>query len=86
MDYSYETINFFDVQVSKKDSTLEIDLYCKDTDRFQYLHVKSCQRYVCKKYIPFGQAIRLRRIISDDFLLDERLKELETWFTNRGYN
>ena len=41
---------------------------------------------VCKKYIPFGQAIRLRRIISDDIVLDECLKELETWFTNRGYN
>ena len=25
-------------------------------------------------------------IISDDIVLDERLKELETWFTNRGYN
>ena len=37
-------------------------------------------------YIPFGQAIRLRRIVSDDIVFDERLKELETWFTNRGYN
>ena len=26
------------------------------------------------------------RIISDDIVLDERLKELQTWFTNRGYN
>ena len=30
--------------------------------------------------------MRLRRIISDDIVLDERLKELETWFANRGYN
>ena len=86
MDYSYETINFLDVQVSKRNSTLETDLYCKDTDRHQYLHAKSCHRYVYKKHIPFGQAIRLRRIISDDIVLDERLKELETWFANRGYN
>ena len=42
--------------------------------------------YVYKMYIPFGQAIRLRRIVSDDIVFDERLKELETWFTNRGYN
>ena len=28
----------------------------------------------------------MRRIISDDIVLDERLKELESWFTNRGYN
>ena len=85
-DFSYETINFLDVQVSKRNSTLETDLYCKDTDRHQYLHAKSCHRYVYKKHIPFGQAIRLRRIISDDIVLDERLKELETWFANRGYN
>ena len=78
MDYSYETINVFDVQVSKKNSALETDLYRKDTDRHQYLHAKSCHRYVYKKYIPFGQAIRLRRIISDDIVLDERLKELDT--------
>ena len=26
------------------------------------------------------------RIISDDIVLDARLKELQTWFTNRGYN
>ena len=86
MNYSYRTINFLDVQVSKRNSTLETDLYCKDTDRHQYLHAKSCHRYVYKKHIPSAKAIRLRRIISDDIVLDERLKELETWFTNRGYN
>ena len=30
--------------------------------------------------------IGLRRIISDDIVLDERLKKLETWFTSRGYS
>ena len=34
MDYSYETIDLLDVQVSKKNSRLETDLYCKDTDRY----------------------------------------------------
>ena len=41
---------------------------------------------ICLQKVPFGQAIRLRRIISDDIVLVERLKELETWFTNRGFN
>ena len=52
MDYSYET-NFLDVQVSKRNSTLETDLFCKDTYRHQYLHAKSCHRYVYKKYILY---------------------------------
>ena len=86
MGYSYETINFLDVQVSKKNSTLESDRYCKDTNRHQHLHAKSCHRYVYKKCIPFGQAIRLRIINSGDIVLDKRLNELETWFTNLGYN
>lgn len=46
-----------------------------------YKH-KKCHRYVYKKYIPFGQAIQLRRMISDDIVIDEHLKELETWFKN----
>ena len=41
---------------------------------------------ICLQKVPFGQAIRLRKIISDDIALVERLKELETWFTNRGFN
>ena len=86
MGYSYETINLLDVQVSKRNSTLEADLYCKDTDRHQYLYAKLCHRHIYKKHIPFDQAVRLRRIISDEIAIDERLKELETWFTNRGYN
>ena len=40
MDYSYETVNFLDVQVSKRNSTLETDLYWEDTDRHQYLDPK----------------------------------------------
>ena len=62
---------------------LETDLHCKGTGKHQYLHTKSCHIYIYKKYIPFGQAIRLGRIISNSILLDERLKELETWFTTR---
>ena len=30
MDYSYETINFLNVPLSKRKSTLETDLYSKD--------------------------------------------------------
>ena len=38
MGYSNETINLLlDVQVSKKNSTLETDLYCKEIDKHQYM-------------------------------------------------
>ena len=75
-----------DVQVRKKNSTLETDLYRKDTDRHQYLHAKSCHRCIYKTHIPLGQAVRLTRIIFDNIVLDDCLNKLETCFTNRGYN
>ena len=86
MRYLHETINFSYVQVSKNSSRLEADLYSYDTERCQNLHAKSCHRHIYKKSIPVGQAIRSRRIISGDIVSDECLKELETWFINRGYN
>ena len=85
MDYSYDRINFLDVLVMKNDQKLETDLYCKNTDRHQYLHAKSCHRHVYKNSIPYGQAVRLKRIISNEETLVERLNELESWLTNRGY-
>ena len=85
MENSTEKINFLDVQVTKNNEKLETDLYCKETDRHQYLHAKSCHRHIYKKSIPFGQAIRLKRIVSDESRLNERLNELHSWIVNRGY-
>ena len=38
-----------------------------------------------KKLIPYGQAIRLKRICSNKEKLSSRLENLEHWFCNRGY-
>ena len=48
-DYSREKINFFDVNVIRKDNQLITDLYIKPTDTHQYLHASSCHVYHCKK-------------------------------------
>ena len=64
-----------------------IYMYVYNVCIYKYLHEKSCHRYVYKKYIPFGQSILLRRIISDDTVFDERLKELEiVTTTQKGLN
>ena len=65
MDYSDTTINFLDVSVTKNSTKLSTDLFTKDTDSHQYLHATSCHPYSCKKSIPYGQAIRIKRICSD---------------------
>ena len=65
MEKSYEKINFLDVVVYKENKCLSTDLYTKDTDTHQYLHAKSCHRSCIKRAIPYGQAIRIKRICSD---------------------
>ena len=67
------------IQQLKQSGTVKTQI---DISTYMQNHVTDMST---KKYIPFGQAIWLRRIISDDILLDGFLKELETWFTNHGY-
>ena len=42
------------------------DLYTKPTDSNNYLHFYSAHPLHCKRGIPFGQFLRLRRICSED--------------------
>ena len=64
---------------------LSTDLFCKPTDTHQYLHKKSCHPWHTKKAIPYGQALRLRRICSEDRQFQERVGELAGWLKDRGY-
>ena len=52
------------------------DLYCKPTDRNNYLPFNSAHPYHCKKGLPYGQFLRLRRICSrdEDFLTQSAKK------------
>ena len=83
MDYSDTTINFLDVSVTKNSTKLSTDLIVKDTDFHKYLHATSCHPYSCKKFIPYGQAIPLKRIYSDSEQLKLRLEDLSNWLVNR---
>ena len=86
MEKLYEKINFLDVVVYKENKYLSADLYTKDTDTHQYLHAKSCHRSCIKRAIPYGQAIRIKRICSDENNLNRRLLKLESWLGKRGYS
>ena len=66
MSYSKTSIEFLDVLVINESSRIRTDLFVKKTDTHQYLHFSSCHTYHTKRGIPYGQALRLRRIISDD--------------------
>ena len=50
------------------------------------MHFTSCHPYHTKKGIPYSQALRLRRICSDEGFFELRAADLTKWLTNRGYN
>ena len=63
-----------------KDGTgLKTDLFVKETDTHQYLDFSSCHTFNTKKRTPYGQALRIKRIVSEEEVLDDRCKKLECW-------
>ena len=78
-------IECLDVLVINQNGQIETDLFVKKTDTHQYLHSSSCHRYHTKTGIPYGQALRLRRIISNDDKFEARCTDLKNWLTKRGF-
>ena len=64
---------------------METDLYCKSTDTYQYLQKSSCRPWLVKRAIPYGQALRIRRICSNEKKFRMRSEELVGWLVDRGY-
>ena len=83
--YLLDSIEFLDVLVSKDGVGTSTDLFVKDTDTHQYLQFSSCHTFHTKRGIPYGQALRLRRIAFDDTILEGRCVKLEGWLVKRRY-
>jgi len=85
-DWSSEQVNFLDVNVVLRNGIVSTDLYSKPTDKHQYLFHTSCHPNSCKKGIPFGQALRIRRICSTNAFFEKRARELCNYLVQRGYS
>ena len=85
-EFSKKEIHFLDLMIFK-DATgnLATKVYTKPTDCQAYLHKTSAHPNHVKTSIPYGQALRLRRICSnlDDF--DLASTKLQKRLENRGY-
>ena len=79
------TVPFLNVSVSLQNEKLHTDLYCKPTDKHQYLYYTSCHPKHTKNRLPYSLALRLRRICSTDELFSLRTKEMKQHLLNRGY-
>ena len=75
--YTYgENVSFLDVAVAVEDSRLVADLFTKPTDTHQYLLPSSNHPSNAHQNLPYGLAIRLRVIVSENTTLDKRLGQL----------
>ena len=75
--WSTEELPFLDVMVRRSGVGLVTNVYSKPTDAHQYLDHRSCHPNHVKKGIPYGQALRLRRICDSDEVFDKSLKDLK---------
>ena len=82
----YRNINFLDVQVIKQGNKLISDLFTKPTDTHQLLHRASCHPNHTKKGIPYSQALRIRRICSEEQFFQNKVGDLKSWLLERGYS
>ena len=64
---------------------IKTKLYTKETDTHNYLHRKSVHPEKLKKTIPYGQALRIRRICTTEEDFDSGCKDLSNDFLKRGY-
>ena len=61
------------------------DLYCKLANCNQHLHHKSCHPEHMKKSSVYSQRRRTKNLCSEETSLTNILRNLRSWFCNRGY-
>ena len=85
-DFSHKRINFLDVwAIRREDGYVMTDLYTKPTDSNNYLHCNSAHPSHCKRGIPLGQFLRLRRICLRDADFLKHSVEKAKHLLRRGY-
>ena len=85
-EHSYKEINFLDTTIIiSPNGRLQTKIYKKPTDRSNYLHNTSYHPNSLKNNIPYGQALRLRKICSNKTDYQKSLSDLKNAFLKRGY-
>ena len=85
-EHSYKDINFLDTTITiSSNGRLETKIFKKPTDRSNYLHNTSYHSNSLKNNIPYGQALRLKKICTNEADYHKSLTDLEQAFLKRGY-
>ena len=85
-EISQQQVNFLDTTVYiEENNIIKTKLYTKETDTHNYLHRKSVHPEKLKRTIPYGQALRVRRICTMEQDFDASCIEMTHAFMKRGY-
>lgn len=85
-EISDKEVNFLDTTVYVDQiGKLQTKLYRKPTDRQNYLHSLSDHQHTLKSSIAYGQALRIKRICSEDSEFLKNCELLKESMTKRGY-
>ena len=81
------SLNFNDLTIEMDPTThqLTTDIYAKPTNTFTYVNPNTCYPKRNIENIPFGVALRLRRICDTDDKFNDRSEEYSNYFIARGY-
>ena len=83
--YSKSNITFLDSRISFSGRKLKTSIFSKPTDRKAYVHSRSYHPRATKEAIAYGQALRLRRICTEDADFWEAANKLRTDLVKCGY-
>ena len=83
--YSESELHVLDLTLRLEGGFITTDVYSKPTDSHLYLPYSSAHPQHCKKAIPFGVALRLKRNCSNGEVLDERCEEYKQYLTRQNY-
>ncbi|XP_063604268.1 uncharacterized protein LOC134779871 [Penaeus indicus] len=86
VEYSKKELPFLDTLVYlDAEGKVQTSVYHKPSNTHQYLHFQSCHPPSLKRSLPYSQALRIKRIVSEPQKLENTLKDMVSFFTKRGY-
>ena len=85
VESSNTKVNFLDTTVYKKNSKLYTKTFKKPTDKPSYLHNTSYHPNTLKHNIAYGQALRLKKICTEEKEYEKSVKELNESLRKRGF-
>ena len=83
--YSESSLNMLDLTLHLQEGFIYTDIYAKPTDSHLYLPFSSSHPSHCKRAIPYGVALRIKRNCSTEESLVKRSEEYKGYLKRQNY-